>query len=138
MNKLRLVLLIDDNPADNFLHEMLLMDIGVAEQVDAVSNGQEALDYIKACAGPQQLPELICVDINMPVMDGWEFLDAYDRLPEQQKSGVVVMMISTTLNPSDMAAAEQRDSIAKFVRKPLTEESMRELLDTHFPGRFSS
>ena len=51
---------------------------------------------------------------------------------------VVVMMISTTLNPSDMAAAEQRDSIAKFVRKPLTEESMRDLLDTHFPGRFSS
>ena len=60
MNKLRLVLLIDDNPADNFLHEMLLMDIGVAEQVDAVSNGQEALDYIKACAGPQQLPADLC------------------------------------------------------------------------------
>lgn len=137
-NKLNEVLLVDDNVADNFLHRAVVEDAGIAEKVTELLNGEEALSYLATPdeTGALPKPELICLDINMPVMNGWEFLEAYEQLDEELRQGVVIMMLTTSLNPEDAKTADGRASIKAFSNKPLTTESLRDLLEHHFPGRF--
>lgn len=139
MNKpLREILLVDDNEADNFLHRAVLEDMGVAEIITERLHGEEALEYLTTPGpdGTTPAPDLICLDINMPVMNGWEFLDAYEQLEPGQRNGVVVMMLTTSLNPEDQKIAKTRSSIRAFSNKPLTPAKVYKLLEEHFPGRF--
>lgn len=134
MKKLKRVMLIDDYEADNFLHEMLFEEMDCAEDIVTKLNGREALDYLTTPQdGELPTPDLICLDINMPVMNGWEFIEAYDALDEDMRGGVVLMMLTTSLNPDDRARAEDKGCIADFVSKPLTRDSLANLLSRHFP-----
>ena len=104
MNKpLKEVLLVDDNEADNFLHRAVLEDMGVADRIVERLNGQEALDYLLTPddQGRFPSPDLICLDINMPIMSGWEFLDSYEQLPPERRRGVVVINSLTISIPTD-------------------------------------
>ena len=134
MKRLKRVLLIDDYEADNFMHEMLFEEMGCADEIVVKLNGREALDYLTT---PQQgqlpRPDLICLDINMPVMNGWEFLAAYEALDEDMRGGVVLMMLTTSLNPDDKSLADSSEAISDFVSKPLTRKALGELLSKHFP-----
>ncbi|MCK5860806.1 MAG: response regulator, partial [Abyssibacter sp.] len=105
IDKLNEILLVDDNEADNFLHRVVLERAGVAKAVTEKLNGQEALDYLTTADvdGRYPQPELICLDINMPIMNGWEFIEAYEQLDPKFQSGVVIMMLTTSLNPEDAA-----------------------------------
>ncbi len=134
MKKLKRVLLIDDYEADNFMHEMLFEEMGCAEEVVVKLNGQEALEYLTTPVdGQLPRPDLICLDINMPVMNGWEFLEAYEQLDDNLRGGVVLMMLTTSLNPDDKSLADSKAAISDFVSKPLTRETLGELLSKHFP-----
>ncbi|MBV61713.1 MAG: response regulator [Nevskiales bacterium] len=138
MNKpLNEVLLVDDNEADNFLHRAVLEDMGVADRIVERLNGQEALDYLLTPddQGRFPSPDLICLDINMPIMSGWEFLDSYEQLPPARRRGVVVMMLTTSLNPEDAEQARERSAIGAFSNKPLTSTKVLQLIEEHFPGR---
>ena len=137
MSKLRRVLLIDDYAADNFMNQMLLEELDCAEKIDVATNGKLALDFLTTkIDGAYPRPELILLDINMPVMNGWEFLDAYEQLPPDQDGAVVLMMLTTSLNPDDEQAAKARSDVSEFVSKPLTRDVLCDLLRQHFPDRF--
>ena len=134
MKRLKRVLLIDDYEADNFMHEMLFEEMGCADEIVVKLNGREALDYLTTPQrGQLPRPDLICLDINMPVMNGWEFLAAYEALDEDMRGGVVLMMLTTSLNPDDKSLADSNEAISDFVSKPLTREALGELLSKHFP-----
>ncbi|MBD2858360.1 response regulator [Spongiibacter sp. KMU-158] len=132
---LKTALLIDDCEATNFLHQMVLESSGFVEQIVTKYNGKEAIDYLKtAVDGEYPRPELVFLDINMPVMNGWEFLDQYDLLEDNQKAGVVVVMLTTSFNPADEKHAREIRQISNFQNKPLTEEKLRKVIEDCFPG----
>ncbi|GAB5562786.1 MAG: response regulator [Synoicihabitans sp.] len=132
--KLNCILLIDDDEATNFLHRLVLEDYGCAEKIMAVQKAEEGLKYLttsKADIFPQ--PDLIFLDINMPGMNGWEFLEAYEKLETNQKGGLVIVMLTTSLNPDDEAAAGSKEKVMGFLSKPLNEAKITKILRDHFP-----
>ncbi len=127
--KLDCILLVDDDPDDNFFHETTLREMDVVHQIDIANNGVEALAYLKDRALP---PELIFLDINMPRMNGWEFLAQYKNLALPQKARVVIMFLTTSVNPEDMKRAKEIEEVSGFETKPLSINSMREILREYF------
>lgn len=128
------MLLVDDDSTTNYLNQLLLTTtMRVAARVLVAENGYEALamlsqDCTSAAAG---CPQLILLDMNMPVMNGLEFLEAYAQLPATQRQSIVVVMLTTSLLEQDQLRARQLP-IADFLDKPLTRAKVTELLARHF------
>ncbi|WP_420583372.1 response regulator [Reichenbachiella sp.] len=134
MKKLNCVLLVDDDEPTNFLNEMLISQLDCTRSIVAVQSGREALDYL--CTekeGQYPQPDLILLDINMPGMNGWEFLDKYNELDASKKGQVIIMMLTTSLNPDDEAKAQGINEIKSFLKKPLTKEDFLAILSEYFP-----
>lgn len=131
-NPLDLILLIDDDEADNYYHTMVIGRAGVAREVTAFTRASDALEYLEGRDGAGRVsPDLILLDINMPAMNGWDFLEAVRQLDSFNES-VVVIMLTTSLNPDDRARAEAIDVISGFMSKPLDSESLVPLIETYF------
>lgn len=129
MDKINCILLVDDDETTNFVNQLLLEHMEITDQVLVASNGRQALTLIEQ----QCCPMLILLDINMPVMNGFEFMEAYEGLELPQKQAVVVVMLTTSLNPKDMERLEQMP-IQGYLNKPLTEEAVRALARQFFTG----
>ena len=131
--KLKRILLIDDDQPTNFFHEMVIRKANCVEEVVSVQTGHAALEFLQSSVnGEHPQPELIFLDINMPAMNGWEFLDHYKKLPEIQKGRIVVVMLTTSLNPDDADKAKDIPEINGFKSKPLTDAMLAEVLETYF------
>ena len=124
-------MLIDDHEADNFYHQYVFQRMGVTEKVEIAENGFDALAFLKK--ENQSPPELIFLDINMPKMNGWEFLDEYRQLSEEQKSRVIILMLTTSVNPADRKKAETVPEINGYYSKPLNDAKLKEILEIYFP-----
>ena len=138
--KLSCILLVDDDEPTIFLNRMTLEQAECTEHIRVLQSGQEALDflahkgkYLEAPDCPR--PDLIFLDVNMPAMDGWEFLERYQRLRPDQKVPVVMIMLTTSLNPDDEAKAKAIPEVSGFENKPLRIDRLRELLKNYFPDR---
>jgi CheY-like chemotaxis protein len=134
MPPLTSVLLVDDDPTTNFLNKLLLTRMGVAEQVLVAENGEQALrtlDQICSASVNPQCPRLILLDMNMPVLNGLAFLEAYVQMPLAQQHAIVIVMLTTSLHPVDLVRVQQLP-IADFLNKPLTQEKVAALLQQHF------
>jgi CheY-like chemotaxis protein len=125
---------VDDDSTTNYLNKLLLTtSMQVTANVLVAENGQEALATLaQTCTAPvSNCPQLILLDMNMPVMNGREFLAAYVQLPEAQRQSIVVVMLTTSLHERDRQLAGQLP-IADFLNKPLTRAKMSDLLTRHF------
>ena len=126
MIKVNCIMLIDDNKVDNFFHERVIKKNNAAKIVVAKESGYDALDYLKT--GTNTLPNVIFLDINMPGMNGWEFIEAFKDLDTELKKSMVVVMLSTSENPDDKALAESHGILMGYKTKPLNKEVLEEVL----------
>jgi CheY-like chemotaxis protein len=115
----RTVMLVDDNPLDNFVNKKLLETNRFAENVVVCESGAAALLHLKSCS-VSDLPEVIFLDINMPGMDGFQFLDAFAMLTEAHHRTCRVIMLSTSESFKDLNRANRNRYVRKFLNKPLT------------------
>src|SRR5258708_17124169 len=132
--QLNCILLIDDDEPTNFLNKMTLEQTGCTRYIRIAQSGQEALDYLRGC-GPGKnppRPDLIFLDINMPAMDGWEFLEKYKTLPSAQKADIVLIILTTSLNPDDELKTRTIPEVAGFENKPLSQQRVQALLEKYF------
>jgi len=115
-------MLIDDNP-------------DAAEMVIIKKDALEALDYLKSKKAGSEAPpppDLIFLDINMPKMNGWEFLEEYKKLAKEFQSPIVIVMLTNSDNPDDMTRAKSFNEMCEFKTKPLTKEMLEEILQNYF------
>lgn len=128
------VLCIDDDQITLVLCDMVIKKAGFASEVITAKNGREGLAWFSAYfsktnTGPKpEPPRLIFLDLNMPVMNGWDFLEDYlmkysDRLPETR-----VVIVSSTVNPEDFSRSNRYEIVIDFINKPLTTEGLEELM----------
>lgn len=127
--QLNCILLIDDDEPTNFLNRLTLEQAGCARQIHITQSGQEALDYLR---NAKQRPDLIFLDINMPAMDGWEFLERYRSLPSDRKADIILIMLTTSLNPDDEKRTLAIPEVAGFEHKPLGQDQLHVLLKKYF------
>lgn len=132
--KVNCTLLVDDDEITNFLNKRLINKLQISDEVRVVINGAEAIKFIEEQSKEgKECPELILLDINMPVMNGFEFLTAYDTLKFDNKENVKVIMLSTSSNPSDLEKLQQH-KVSGFINKPLTEKNLMEAVEANFYG----
>ena len=137
--KLNCIMLIDDDEPTNFLSSMLIEEAECAKKIKVVQSGQKALEYLKNSSlddltpgNDEEKPDLIFLDINMPAMNGWEFLENYKKLKKEQQSKMVIIMLTTSLNPEDKLKAEHMPEVSGFENKPLTPEIIDRVLKKYF------
>ncbi|GAB3823455.1 response regulator [Pontibacter rugosus] len=135
MKPLNTILLIDDDETTNYLNHRLLTRLEVAPDIRVVTNGEEALSYLRYAFGGNEdypYPDLILVDIKMSVMDGFEFLEEYQEYPQEQKDKTVLLMLTSSASFYDLEKLKQFPDVRQHYSKPLTEGDVRDILETYF------
>ena len=128
----RKVLCVDDDTISLTISQLLLKRTGFSTEVDTVIDGSEAIEYFENLFANdpnpvENAPELILLDINMPVMNGWEFLQEYTPRFLDKLSNTRIVILSSTIDPEDFALAKQYPVVVQFISKPLSIENLEEL-----------
>jgi len=120
------ILLVDDDDATNYINQFIIARAGV-EQVIATANGREALLYLheNQCDNPV---DLILLDLNMPIVSGWEFLELYQQLPEKNRTNIYIML-STDIGSGKKEELNQYEAVKGFIEKPLSKSSFLQVLE---------
>jgi CheY-like chemotaxis protein len=130
------ILLVDDDEATNFLNKRIIRKADINAEVQVALNGKEALEFLTNTgkyANEKVLPQagLIFLDINMPGMNGWEFLEAYKQLPEEQTRRIKILMLTTSINPDEEKKAIDIPEVKGFIHKPLSGEKLERAIKVY-------
>ena len=129
MHKLNQVLIVDDDEVNNLFCKIVIEHSGISGDVHYCMSGPEALDYLQSCINSNStVPDLILLDINMPFMDGFHFLDLYHELGFNEKLPSKISMLSSSDLESDIKTALKYDGVIDYVTKPLSEEALNRLM----------
>jgi CheY-like chemotaxis protein len=133
MNKIGTVMLVDDNDTDNFISKRIIEITKFSENVIVKNSGKSALDYLhENQESPNLIPDIIFLDINMPIVDGFVFLYEYEKFANSIKDKCRVIILSSSDNKRDIDKIVNNDFVIKFVTKPLTEKTLEEIREMKY------
>ena len=122
-------MVIDDNEIDRYIANRNITKYAFAEEVITMESSRAALSFLESLKDtPALLPQLIFRDIRMPEIDGFGFLEEYEKLPDSVKQNCIIMMLTTSLNPTDHERAANNRYVNRFLNKPLDKEKIDSLI----------
>lgn len=128
---LKKVFCIDDDPITLMLCKKVMQRVEFAEDIDTLQNGEEAITLFENNQNSNQekenIPELIFIDLNMPIMNGWEFLDIYHKKEYHKKFKTHFIILSSTIDPKDVEKSKSYPMVVDFLSKPITKTMLEEL-----------
>lgn len=126
---IKCVLFIDDDKATNFINKFIAQRSNYFENIIVASSAEEGLEYLKlAKSGNYHIPEIIFLDINMPAMNGWDFLNNFKLNATNIENDIKIYMLSSSSRQKDINKAKEYDIVKGFLTKPLTSESLQKLI----------
>ena len=133
MEKVRRIILIDDDEVTCFLNKCILEGLEVAEQIECLYNGEQAIQYLKENYAydttQKNKPDLLFLDLNMPVMNGFEFLEEFKKMKEINKSRLEIVILTSSTNQQDAKQiALHNDLVLCSLHKPLQKEKVKEIV----------
>lgn len=129
----RCVLLIDDAEIDNFINENIIKAVGI-DYVHVFKSGQSAIEFLENLQKNiefmrSSLPEIVFLDLNMPLMNGFQFLNEFEKFDEDFKNSMEFVILTSSHDPEDVKLAEQNKRVIRYLNKPLSEEDVKKLVN---------
>ena len=129
MKKIETLYVIDDDDTYQFIIRKVVEETRLVDQIKLFSNGKEALTFLESAISEKKtLPDVILLDISMPVMDGWEFLENFILLNPKVGKKIIIYLVSSSVNPRDVEKARSIAEVTDYVVKPITKEKLIELI----------
>ncbi|MDQ3535908.1 MAG: response regulator [Bacteroidota bacterium] len=134
MKRFNRIMLVDDDDVSNYLTQGLIQKMEFSGELSVYKNGDEALNYIRDCMfhhDTAECPELVLLDINMPIMDGFEFLEEFEKLQKNHNKDIPVIILTTSGYKFDVQKAKSY-KVAGYINKPLTIDKLQEVMRENF------
>lgn len=126
------ILLVDDDKIFNFLSEKTITSLGLANEITFAANGRQALDILDRCKkGQMQMPDIIFLDLDMPVMNGYEFLEEFAKTDLPNKSAITIVVLTSSADPRDIDRTKEL-GIRYYYNKPLSRDEIKKLIGQEF------
>ncbi|ANQ50283.1 response regulator [Flammeovirga yaeyamensis] len=127
---LKNILLIDDSESISFFNQLIIEQANITEKCTMLLSGEKGLEYLQEYDKEKYpLPEIILLDINMPRMNGWEFIEEFDQLDKSITENITLFMLTTSTNKDDKDKALTYSTVKGYLTKPLTEEQLNQVLE---------
>jgi CheY-like chemotaxis protein len=130
--KYHAVMLIDDNEIDNLINQKMIEAADIAEHIYTHTGAKSAIEFLKNISklidiSKDVLPDVIFLDIDMPLMDGFQFLDEFEKLSDQTREKCKVVMLTSSINPQDINKSKKYSYVKEYINKPLSQQSLEQL-----------
>lgn len=129
--KYRTVMLIDDNEIDNLINQKMIEAASIAENIYTHTGAKSAIEFLRNMerleVAREVLPDVIFLDIDMPLMDGFQFLDEFEKLADVTKKKCKIVMLTSSINPQDFSRSKKYDNVKLYLNKPLSHDSILKL-----------
>lgn len=129
--KYRTVMLIDDNEIDNLINQKMIEAAAIAENIYTHTGAKSAIEFLrnmeKLDVANEVLPDVIFLDIDMPLMDGFQFLDEFEKLSTATKKKCKIVMLTSSINPQDFDRSKKYGNVKLYLNKPLSHDSIQKI-----------
>lgn len=129
MNKVHICSIIDDDPIFIYGTKRIMNEVNFSDTILEYNNGQDALEGLTEITEAGDLmPEVIFLDLNIPIMNGWEFLEEFDKLPVQNEKKIIIYIVSSSVDPRDLKRLKDFKQVDNYILKPITPNDLEAVL----------
>jgi CheY-like chemotaxis protein len=130
--RFKAVMLIDDNEIDNLINQKMIEASTLSENIYVHTGAKSAIEFLRnieklGAAGHSILPQIIFLDIDMPLMDGFQFLDEFEKFRVETKDICNIVMLTSSINPQDVNKSKKYNYVKKYINKPLKQDTLEKI-----------